>query len=140
MTPTIADTGPIVALVDHGDAHHRWAQVRFNEATPPLLVCEAVLTEACYLAGKVHNGCQAVLNLVAQGVLAIQFHLGDELAPVVALIDRYANVPMSLADACLVRMAELHEGSPILTLDRDFLIYRKNGREPLDAVLPEDRA
>ena len=68
------------------------------------------------------------------------FDLDAEIQAVAALMDRYANVPMSLADACLVRMAELHANSRILTLDGDFRIYRKNGREPLDAVLPEDRA
>jgi predicted nucleic acid-binding protein len=50
-------------------------------------------------------------------------------------MDRYANVPMSLADACLVRMAEM-TGLPICTLDTDFAIYRVHGRRPLDLITP----
>jgi len=137
--PTIVDAGPIVALIDIREPHHDWAEVRFDEADPPLLTCEAVLSEACFLLRRVAGGRKAALDLVVRGTVAIDFGLGDEIAAVAALMDRYANVPMSLADACLVRMAELRPTARVLTLDGDFRIYRKNGREPVPAVLPEDR-
>ncbi len=135
--PILADAGPIVALVNHRDTHHDWAEARFDEVRPPLLTCEAVLTEACFLVRAIHGGRRSVLELISQKTLVIDFRLGDEIAAVAALMDRYANVPMSLADACLVRMAELLPSGRILTLDGDFRVYRKNGREPLDAILPD---
>jgi predicted nucleic acid-binding protein len=135
--PTIVDAGPIVALIDHRDFHHDWAEARFDELAPPLLTCESVLTEACFLLQKIHDGQRGVLDLVIQKALAVSFRLGDETIAVSALMDRYANVPMSLADACLVRMAEIHPNSRILTLDSDFRIYRKDGRTPIDAICPE---
>lgn len=62
----------------------------------------------------------------------IDFRLGAEVNRIRELMKRYRNVPMSLADACLVRMNELIPGSTILTLDSDFQIYRKNQNDPID--------
>ena len=135
--PHIVDAGPIVALIDKRELTHDWAKARFGEATPPLLTCEAVLSEACFLLQRVSGGRKAVMELVIRGIVQVEFHLQDEAATISALIDRYANIPMSLADACLVRMAETIPNSRILTLDGHFRIYRKNGRDVLDAVLPE---
>lgn len=134
--PTIVDVGPIVALVLHRDLHHDWAEALFDQIRPPLLTCEAVVTEACFLVRSAHGGRRAVLDLVAKGTIVIDFRLGDEVSAVAALMDRYANVPMSLADACLVRMAELHDGARVLTLDGDFRVYRMHGRVPVPATLP----
>jgi predicted nucleic acid-binding protein len=61
--------------------------------------------------------------------------LEREMAAIRVLMQRYANVPMSLADACLVRLAEMTD-LPICTLDRDFAIYRANQRRPLTLITP----
>ena len=141
MIPTIVDAGPLVAYFDRRDHHHGWARGQLVALASPPLICEPAVTEACFLLRRNLPGAERdLLELLSRGMVLIPFALGDQAAAVVALMDRYANVPMSLADACLVRMAELHEGSRVLTLDGDFRIYRKNGREPLDAVLPGDRA
>ena len=136
ILPTLLDAGPLVAFLDHRDAHHAWAKARFGEVRGPFLTCEAVISETCFLLRKFPRAIRAALDQLISGKVVINFDLNSEAQAVAALMDRYANVPMSLADACLVRTAELHDGSPILTLDGDFRIYRKNGREPLDAVLP----
>jgi hypothetical protein len=54
-----------------------------------------------------------------------------------ALMTKYATVPMSLADACLVRMTELNSGSTVLTLDRDFRVYRRTGRHVVPVIAPD---
>ncbi len=77
-----------------------------------------------------------MIALLDRGVIRIPFRLDDEVAPVTKLLSRYAEVPMSLADACLVRMAEQHAESSVLTLDRDFRIYRKHGRQVIRAITP----
>lgn len=59
-----------------------------------------------------------------------------ELAAVVALLTRYQSVPVSLADAELVRMAELHSNNTVFTLDSDFQIYRKNRDRPIPLLIP----
>ncbi len=73
-----------------------------------------------------------------RGVLVVSFALGEEVDTIIRLMKRYANVPMSLADACLVRMTEMHTKSELLTLDSDFKIYRKNGRQVIPTILPDD--
>ena len=76
-----------------------------------------------------------MVTFLRRGDLEIGLGLGDEAGPVLGLIERYANVPMSLADACLVRLAEM-TGLPVCTLDSDFTIYRAHGRTALDLISP----
>lgn len=80
-----------------------------------------------------------MLDLLSRGALRIAFRLEDNVDLVARLMGRYASVPMSLADACLVRMAEQHPDSRVLTLDRDFRLYRKHGRHAIPLIMPEDR-
>jgi len=135
----IIDTGPIVAFLDHRDRHHDWAKTWFKETRSTFLTCEAVITEACFLLRKVPGLEGKVMDFVTRGVFVIGFRLEDEASAVAKLMERYANVPMSLADACLVRMAELYDPCRLLTLDGDFRVYRKQGKVPIAAILPEDR-
>jgi predicted nucleic acid-binding protein len=74
--------------------------------------------------------------LIERGVVRIAMSLYDEIAAVRALFERYDNVPASLADACLIRLAELHEPSRVLTLDSDFHIYRRHGRKSIGLITP----
>jgi predicted nucleic acid-binding protein len=134
---TLADTGPIVAFLNARDRHHRWAVERMGELRPPLLTCEAVLSEAVFLVGSMPGGGERVLELVERGVLRIEFDLGRESAAVGRLLRRYASLPMDLADACLVRMAELHSDCTVLTVDSEFRdVYRRNGRQIVPTLVP----
>ena len=129
-------TGPLVAALNRHDRHHQWAKARLAEIALPMLTCEAVLAELCYLVRTIPGGGEAALELVRQGVLELPFRTADHIAPLTRLMKKYADVPMSLADACLVRMSELHADSVLLTLDRDFLIYRRNGRQVIPTLIP----
>jgi predicted nucleic acid-binding protein len=135
----LLDTGPLIALIDRHDQHHDWARSRFDEMEPPLLTCEAVLTEACYLAQRTPGGARPVLDLVERGVIRLAFDLAENFAAVATLMRRYANVPMSLADACLVRLSELLPDSTVVTLDGDFHVYRRHGRQKIRLMIPADR-
>ena len=132
----IVDTGPLVAFVDRRDAHHAWARERFCELDAPLLVCEPVLTEALFLLRRLPHSQTAVLSQVRAGRLRIAFSLAHEIEPVRSLLARYADRPMSLADACLVRMAELFDSHSVCTLDTDFTVYRKHRRQAIPVVMP----
>lgn len=135
----ILDTGPLIAILNPQDRHHRWAQEQWAQVTPPFLTCEAVITEACFLAHRLaRGGEEAVVSLIERGVLDVSFQLADEAATVARMMKKYRDVPMSLADACLVRMSERHAGSLILTLDGDFRIYRSSARQSVPAWTPGD--
>jgi predicted nucleic acid-binding protein len=127
----------LVALLNRRDHHHTWARVCFAEIEPPLLTCEAVISEACFLVRSLPRGPQTVIDLLQRGVLAIPFRIDEEANRLAALLARYASVPMPLDDACLVRMAEKQGEGIVLTLDSDFLIYRKNGRQIVPTMMPE---
>jgi predicted nucleic acid-binding protein len=133
----LVDAGPLVALLDRRDRFHAWATSQLLERKPPLLTCEAVLAEAAHLLRRV-RGEPALLELVRRGLVITSFRLDDEVTRVAKLMARYDNVPMSLADACLVRMAEQLEDSTVMTLDGDFRIYRKHGRQVIPTIMPDD--
>lgn len=132
----ILDTGPILALIDARDQYHAWAKTQFSKIAPPLLTCDAVLTEACHLANRVEGGTSAILDLFRRGVARLEFSLADQFSEVSLLMEQYADAPMSLADACIVRMSELHVQSPVFTLDGDFRIYRRFKRQRIPLLAP----
>ena len=134
--PLLVDAGPLVALLSDRDRYHHWARQAFARATPPMRTCEAVLSEAWYLLGLTRRGQTALLEFVERGLVSVDFTLSSELAAVRRLVTRYRDRPMSLADACLVRMAELYDEAAVLTLDADFTIYRKNGRQVIPLIAP----
>ncbi len=134
--PTLIDTGPLVALLNGREAHHAWVKDRLGEIEAPLLTCEAVYAEAAYLLQAVDRGGRALMALLDRGAVRLAFHLDEHREVVSRLMARYANVPMSLADACLVRMSELSDRGVVLTFDSDFGVYRKHGRQVIPTSMP----
>lgn len=132
----VVDTGPIVALLDADDQQHAWVKAQFARLRPPLLTCEAVLTESCFLIARGGGDLSSVVQLVERGVLSVAELFDAEAASVARLMRRYKNVPMSLADACLVRLIELTNQSTLFTLDSDFEIYRQKGRRLIPLLAP----
>lgn len=132
----LLDTGPWVALHCRNDSFHAWSREQFAQVTGPLLTCEAVVAETCFLLARAGHDPAKALALVARGVVRVAMSLGDEIGPVQALFERYDKVPASLADACLVRMSELYDRSRVFTLDADFHIYRRHGRKVVPVLCP----
>lgn len=130
------DTGPLVALLNANDLHHAWATATFETMEPPLHTCEAVVSEACFLLRTSKGGPDAMLALLAKGVVVADFRLCAELAALRKLMTKYASVPMSVADACLVRMSELDSELTLVTLDADFGVYRRHGRQVIPVISP----
>ena len=121
----LLDTGPLVALLSKHDAQHGRAARLFAECEPPLRCCEPVVAEACFLMRKVHPaGPAEVVALGRKGVYAIAIELDEHWTNIEALLRKYANRPIALADACLIRCAEVHEEPRVLTFDSDFQVYR----------------
>ncbi len=132
----LVDTGPLVAALNHHDRYHQWARARLAEIAPPILTCEPVMAEVCFLMQSTRHGVHNALELIRRGELELPFRTADHIESLMRLMKKYADVPMSLADACLVRMSELYPGSILLTLDSDFLLYRRNGRQVIPAWMP----
>jgi predicted nucleic acid-binding protein len=129
----IADTGLIVALLNRDDRHHKWALEIARTVSEPLLTCEAVLSEAGFQVGSI----QWVLGLVREGFLKTAFDLSRNFEEVAALAERYQDRSPDLADLCLIRMSELHENLPVLTVDEnDLRVYRRNRRDVIPIVCP----
>lgn len=139
MTRVVIDTGPIVALLNRRDRHHAWTRDVLDTVEPPVFTCEAVVSEACFLLGRLADGQDAVLELLANGVVKVDFRMLAEVDALQGLMRKFANVPMSLADACLVRMTELDAQSVVVTLDGDFRVYRRNRRQVIPTILPGRR-
>jgi uncharacterized protein len=133
----LVDAGPLVAFLSHGDGHHRWAEALFAQLRPPLLTSEPVITEAAYLVTAYGGPEVAVLELIQRGIVKVEFDVQSHIGPLMGLMQRYSNLPMSLADASLVQMTELNNRTRVLTLDNDFLIYRRNGRQRIPVLMPD---
>ena len=132
----LLDTGPLVAFINPRDNFHEWAVTEWSTSNVPVLTCEAVITEACFLLRNVYRGEEEVMNLLETGIIHIPFCLSDEVVAIRQFLTRYQSVPMSIADACLVRMTELYSECVVLTLDSDFNIYRKNRDRLITTITP----
>jgi predicted nucleic acid-binding protein len=134
----IADTGPLIAFLVEREPRHRWAVQQFKSLPAPFLTCEAVLTEAFHLLSRTHKGPRRLFQMLERGLFVVDFAIITHVKGLEKLIQKYQDLPMSLADACLVKMAEIHANSVVLTLDQHFRIYRKPGRQALRLVAPEE--
>lgn len=132
----LVDTGPLVAFLNRRDRHHPWAVATLGDLAPPLLTCEAVISEACFLLRASPGGVAAVMALVERGLVELGFRADAEVPALRKLLIRYADIPMSFADACLVRMSELHASCRLLSLDADFHLYRRHGRQSIPLLAP----
>ena len=134
--PLVVDAGPLVVLLAENARIRPWVTAQFRRLKPPFLTCEAVLTEAAFLLKRHGADPDLLFAMMERGALKVDFTLGDHRADVRELMRRYQDTPMSLADACLVRMAEIHQGSTVFTLNSDFLVYRKHGRQVIPVLMP----
>jgi predicted nucleic acid-binding protein len=132
----VADTSALVALFNRADAWHEWAIGHARELTAPLLTCEAVLTESLHLLRRVPGGSDALMEFWERGEINLAFAAEEHVARLRELQRRYSTVPMSFADACLVRMSELRPRAVIWTADSDFRVYRRQGRGVIPLLAP----
>lgn len=132
----VIDTGPIIALLNRRDRYHKWARDVLDTIDPPVFTCEAVVSESCFLLGRLPGGLDTMLALLASDILKIDFRMSAEIDSLRGLMRKFATVPMSLTDACLVRMTEIEPESTIITLDSDFRVYRRNRRHVIPTIMP----
>jgi len=130
----VVDAGFLVALLSRRDANHRWAVDQAQRFPPPWSTCEAVLSEAFHLLEA--RGEPGLAALLRRRAVVSAFNLNADWERLLKLMEKYADVPMSLADACLVRMTETLADPVVLTTDADFRIYRRHSRQTVPCILP----
>jgi uncharacterized protein len=130
----LVDAGFVVALLSRRDSHHDWAVAQLKRLPPPWKTCEAALSEAFHLVGR--RGGPTLRTLLRRGGVVVGFDLAENQQAVLKFLDKYGDVPASLADACLVRMTEIIDDAIVVTTDTDFRIYRRHGRQVVPCVLP----
>jgi uncharacterized protein len=129
----ILDAGPLIALLNRGDEHHRWACDTLAQIGFPFYSCAEALAEAAALTSQP----VAIVEMVESGDIILDFDLGEQAAGVLSLLNKYSDCDMDLADACIVRMTELIRDCRVITVDRtDFKVYRRNGRELIPVIAP----
>jgi predicted nucleic acid-binding protein len=127
----------LVSFLASGVRHHAWTVEQWKRLRPPLLTCEPVLTEAAFLLKRDGRDADALFELLERGVIRIALAVEEERADLRALMQRYRNRPMSLADACLVRLSEIHPAGEVFTLDSDFHVYRRHGNKVIPVLMPD---
>ncbi len=133
----LLDTGPLVSFLAVGLVHHTWAVEQWKQTRPPMLTCEPVLTEAAFLLKREDRDSDVLFALLERGIIRVGLAVEDQQADLRVLMRRYRNRPMSLADACLVRLSEIHSAAEVLTLDGDFRIYRRHGNKVIPVRMPD---
>lgn len=136
MSRVLVDAGPLVAFLRQSEAEHEWALAKFKELRAPYLTCEPVLAEAFFLVSVHPVGVRRFFDLLNSGLLEIDFSVLREREALWKLIHKYEDLSMSLADACIVRLAELHPAASVFTLDSHFRVYRKHGRRQIPVIMP----
>ena len=135
MRSILLDTGVIVALLDRAEREHAACAKAVQESSAPLVTCEAVIAESCYLLRGLAGAADAILENVRTGVFQIPFQLTQAAAPLQKLFRKYRDREIDLADACLVHLAGELQTGDILTLDHAFEIYQWGTNRPFHLLL-----
>jgi uncharacterized protein len=141
VKPVLLDTGAIVALLDRSEKFHAACAASVRELRVPLITCEAVIAESCYLLRGMRGAAEAVIENVEAGIFQIPFRLPEAAQAVRQILRKYRHRKIDLADACLIHLAGEYKTPEILTLDRDFEIYRwgRNKAFHITPGLPETK-
>ena len=138
MKPTLLDTGVIVGLLDRSEAYHIRCVTALDGLEGPLVTCEAVITESCYLLRGLPGAVETVLENVDRGIFQIPFQLSRSANLVRNVMRKHRDLPVDFADACLVQLADELNTGDILTLDRDFASYRWRRTRPFRLLVALD--
>jgi uncharacterized protein len=130
------DSGAIVAMFDRSEEHHEACRALVETAKTPLVTCEAVVVESCYLLRVIHGASERVLANVVAGIFQIPMHLSDAAESVQKILAKYRDREIDLADACLIHLANEFSTGDILTLDRDFHVYRWGRSQTFRLLIP----
>ncbi|MBV9304467.1 MAG: PIN domain-containing protein [Acidobacteriaceae bacterium] len=134
MKPVLLDTGVIVALLDRSELRHTDSVEALDQVDAPLVTCEPVIAEACYLTRSLPGAPEAILQNVADGTFQIPIQLSRSAMAIQRILRKYRDQKIDLADACLIHLASELRTGDILTLDKHFTVYRWGANRPFRPV------
>ena len=140
MKPVLLDTGVIVALLDRSERRHTDCLAALDGVRAPLVTCEPVIAEACYLTRRLPGAPEAILQNVADGTFQIPIQLSQCAAAIQRIMKKHRDQDIDLADACLIHLASELRTGDILTLDNDFKVYRWGANHPFTPISPRHRS
>jgi uncharacterized protein len=133
----ILDTGPLVALLCKRDQWHPWAKSYFDKWDKPMISCESVLSESFFLLKREHIDLSGILSVfIEKQILIVENFSRTELLNIFLKMEKFRNIPMSFADACLVQISEKFPERKIFTLDSDFRLYTNAQGKNLSLIIP----
>lgn len=136
MKPVLLDTGVIVALLDRSERYHADCVEALEGVHGPLVTCEPVIAEACYLTRNLRGAPEAILQNVADGTFQIPIRLSHCAPAIQRISKKYRDQEIDLADAFLIHLASELRTGDILTLDSDFKVYRWGTNRRFTPVFP----
>lgn len=136
MKPVLLDTGAIVALLDATDNFHQRCADALAELRAPLITCEAVIAESCYLLRNVEGAAEAIVQSVASREFLLPIGFPDMASDVQRILGKYRDRHIDLADAVLIHLANEFQTADILTVDGDFHIYRWGRNNAFRVLVP----
>jgi predicted nucleic acid-binding protein len=137
VNQVIVDAGPLIETLVPGAQYHEWVTRQWQRLEPPFLTCESVLSEAAFVLEREGSDPDLILEMVDRGFLKISLAVKDHTSELRRLMRKYRKQPMSLADACVVRLSELYAQAIVLTLDSDFTVYRRHGNKIIPLLRPD---
>ena len=136
MRPVLVDTGVIVAWLDRSEQYHQSCVGALESLAAPLVTCEAVIAESCYLLRKLPGAAEAILRNLESRIIQIPIQLSASAARIQRIFRKYRDRRVDLADACLIDLASELQTADILTLDRDFEVYRWGSNKAFRLLVP----
>ena len=131
----IIDTGPLIAFFQHRDPQHHWVLEQIARCTRPMMTCESVLSECLYLLKRQHLDTGPLIALLSRGAVTVP-RSPDFAKRIPELLNKYSDLPTSLADCALLELSEHYPRIPVLTFDTDFTVYRRADRTIVPLLMP----
>ena len=135
MKPIIMDSGPLIALFDSDDRYHIESVSFIKNNRRQLITTIANITEAIYVLDFSKEAQSALLRWLSDSTILVEDIGAHDLRDISELFDKYRNVPMDFADACIVYTCEKHGTNEIASVDSDFEIYKLKGRKSFKNML-----
>lgn len=136
MKAVLLDTGVIVASLDRSELFHEICADTISRIKSPLVTCEAVIAESCYVLRRLNGAAEAVVLNVAAGIIQVPFSLTQSARQVHDILRKYRDGDIDFADACLIHLATELSSPDILTLDKDFEHYRWGRNNAFSLLVP----
>lgn len=136
MKYVLVDASFLIAVYDRSDHNHARCVRLLDGIDGDLVTCEAVLAESFHMLQSARGAAAAILASIESGALNVSFSLGESATAVRASMQKYADTPCDLADACLIAMADQLDTGDILTLDSDFRHYRWRHNKRFRLLIP----